>query len=88
MLPYGLLFGTGGAVLSYATNNPIFFVAAVPLGVASGMIRDRNVRVAETQPVSSAASLALKGVLLYACGPTLLFLALGTGVLLCWRQRS
>ena len=83
ILPYSLIFTTGGGLLTYITDKPVFLIASIPLGIGAGMIRGNNVQADMNKTSSnSIGNSIVKSTFIYVLGVPALLIALSAGVML------
>ncbi len=66
VLPYTLMSGSIGSLISIAAENPIFVATSIPIGICAGMIKDKNIMTAAK--TNTWASAGVKIVMIYVLG--------------------
>lgn len=81
-LPFTVISGTFGFALTYATDNPVFILCSIPLGICGGMLRDKNAKMQNDKYLSAGVKL----VSIYVLGPPVLLCGIGLFVLMATKM--
>jgi hypothetical protein len=84
VLPFTVMSGTFGCALTYATDNPVFILCTIPLGICGGMIRDKNANMQNDKYLSTG----IKLVSIYVLGPPILMCGVGLIGLMAFKDWS
>jgi len=82
VLPFTVMSGTFGFALTYVSDNPVFILCSIPLGICGGMLRDKNKKIQNDNYLSAG----IKIVSIYVLGPSILLGGIGLVAMMALKQ--